>query len=240
MKYVLFLVEGDSDEKYINGILKTSEKFKNNYLAVFIPLVFKNKGKLIKIHDITANYNIKENNVKGIIQDNIVNFFRQNHAFNKSNIAKIVHVLDLDGAFIGRDNIIKDESKNFYYTLDGIYSDNVDQVVQRNGHKQKLLKVLIETNQINSIPYNLYFNSVNIEHVLFGDEMMNLNQEQKKSKSIEFNDSCSNGAISVDQLIIFDKQVGSDEYKKSWDNVKSGLNSLHRKTNINLALKDLL
>ena len=179
----------------------------------------------------TGKFRLKTNNIKHELQELVRRRLVQD-SYTWKDIYKIFHIIDTDGTYVSPNYIYYDSQKHFYYDNSGIYSDNIDEVIQRNGHKKKLLAVLIPTNQINAVPYNIYFNSTNIEHVIFGDQWMNASKSDKISLSNAFYNSSPD-------LKVLDENVISEDYSESWRDIARGLNSLHRKTNLNLVFREI-
>lgn len=226
-KIVFFLVEGDTDEIYLSSILNTKEAINREYKFIFI-----------KVKDVTSNFKYTQANIKGELTK-IVEKRIKEEAFLRSDIYKIVHLIDIDGAYIDRDNIYVDLTRHFHYEEEGIFSDNVDQVLQRNGHKKKMLRVLIDTVQLNSLPYNLYFMSCNFEHILFGQEKMNATMMEKISLSKGYFAECKKNVFLPQETVLNEDYMCSD-YISSWQEIAKGKNSLKRKSNINLFLQDIM
>ena len=63
---------------------------------------------------------------------------------NKSDLMSVIHVVDLDGAFIPDTAIKLDETKDtFIYGDDGIYYKDVNAVINRNAQKKTEYRDLI-------------------------------------------------------------------------------------------------
>ena len=68
-----------------------------------------------------------------------------------------------------------------------IYIKNVNTVTERNRRKGEILYKVRKTGKIDGIPYRIYFNSCNLEHVLYG-ELRDYSDEEKQIFSDEFAD----------------------------------------------------
>lgn len=95
-KKILFvIVEGSSDDEALGVIL--SRIYDKN--SVYIHITH---------GDITTRFNYAPNkNIFTMISDMIRGYANSNH-FRKSDFKEIIHIVDMDGAFIPDDNIIED------------------------------------------------------------------------------------------------------------------------------------
>ena len=105
-------------------------------------------------------------------------------------ITEVVHIFDIDQAFINEDLIIEDENHDkFFYTREGIRFVSKNIVEQRNNRKQQRINQLLGLNTINifgrSFPYSIYFYSVNIDD-FHHDDALNWDNETKNAKAAEF------------------------------------------------------
>lgn len=225
-KVIICFVEGLSDKFYIWSIAKVLGITKQ-YILEAIP-----------VKDLTSDFKTKTNNIKPILMQSIKKVMRQN-AYKWNDIERIIHVCDLDGAFIPPQYIIKDDEKWFFYSEENIRCSSVDAVLQRNGHKKKILSVLIGTDQLNGVKYNIYFMSCNIEHVFWGKDCLNIDKERKKRLSEAFaqNEEDFGRVLTA---TIFNANIGMRGYDSSWGDIQLGGNSLKRKTNLNLFYEEYI
>lgn len=223
-KIILFIVEGSNDQKEISAIINSSlfRKYKEKYYFDFA------------IHsDITSDTESNEGNILSKIE-NIITKYRKNNLIGNlspSDIYEVVQVVDLDGCFVNRDRIVRDECR-LIYDEDCIRTDNQDNIWGRNKRKTKILNKLVKINKISNIMYSVYYVSCNMDHVLF--DLRNPLKNQKNEKAMEFALKCKEDENILFKTI-FSKEVASNlSYDESWEYVKSGTVSLHRCTNLNL------
>ena len=91
---------------------------------------------------------------------------------------------------------------------------------------------------MSGIPYRIYFNSCNLEHVLYG-ELKDFSDEEKQILSDDFADRYDGR---VDEFIEFisDSSIAvSGTYQKTWDYIQKGKNSLNRHSNMHLIFDTL-
>lgn len=223
-KVILFLVEGASD--------LTSLEFIDNI----------NTDETIKFQitsgDITSKLNITPQNCREEINKILLSFLERSK-LRKTDIIKIIHILDVDGVYIPEINIIEDKNiKKFLYTINGIVAPSKENVQKRNESKKQIMEKLLVTSKINSIPYEMYYMSCNLEHVLH-DKLEDISEDEKKELANKFADRFYEKEIEfIDFINNKDFKVLGD-YKATWDFIKKDLNSVNRYTNFWLFFENL-
>ena len=223
-KVLLFLVEGISDEVSFQGIWE--DFFENNDIRVFVL-----RG------DITTQNFPTATNILTKFKEPLDKFFQETK-IKKEDIQKIVHLIDTDGAFapdsvIEKNTIIDSTS----YTEEKIITKNPENIIRRNNCKKSAVKRLYTTSTIyNGIPYEIYYLSRNLEHVLH-NEIKNLTDAEKKDLSEYFDEKY---AGRLDEFITFINNPSfavQKDFRESWNFIMESTNSLHRYTNIHLLFK---
>lgn len=223
-KVILFLVEGASD--------LTSLEFIDNI----------NTNETIKFQitsgDVTSKLNITPQNCREEINKILLSFLERSK-LRKTDIIKIIHILDIDGVYIPEINIIEDKNKKkFLYTINGIVSPSKENVQKRNESKKQIVEKLLVTSKINSIPYEMYYMSCNLEHVLH-DKLEDISEDEKKELANKFADRFYEKEIEfIDFINNKDFKVLGD-YKATWDFIKKDLNSVNRYSNFWLFFENL-
>lgn len=223
-KVILFLVEGASD--------LTSLEFIDNI----------NTDETIKFQitsgDITSKLNITPQNCREEINKILLSFLERSK-LRKTDIIKIIHILDVDGVYIPEINIIEDKNiKKFLYTINGIVAPSKENVQKRNESKKQIVEKLLVTSKINSIPYEMYYMSCNLEHVLH-DKLEDISEDEKKELANKFADRFYEKEIEfIDFINNKDFKVLGD-YKVTWDFIKKDLNSVNRYSNFWLFFENL-
>lgn len=223
-KVILFLVEGASD--------LTSLEFIDNI----------NTNETIKFQitsgDVTSKLNITPQNCREEINKILLSFLERSK-LRKTDIIKIIHILDIDGVYIPEINIIEDKNiKKFLYTINGILAPSKENVQKRNESKKQIVEKLLVTSKINSIPYEMYYMSCNLEHVLH-DKLEDISEDEKKELANKFADRFYEKEIEfIDFINNKDFKVLGD-YKATWDFIKKDLNSVNRYSNFWLFFENL-
>lgn len=221
-KVIAFIVEGLSDEAALGTVMK--EYFSSN------------KVHFVVIHgDITLKDYVSKSNILTKISEQIESV-KNKYRYKEEDFMRIIHIADTDGVYIPDMDVKKADVEKIQYYEDHISTKNLDLVVKRNKQKGDILRKLRSTGKVCGIPYKIYFNSCNLEHVLYG-ELRDYSDEEKQILSDEFAEQYEG---KVDKFIEFisDASVAvMGTYKNTWDYIEKGRNSLNRHTNMNLLFK---
>lgn len=145
----------------------------------------------------------------------------------------IIHIVDTDGVYIPEIDIKEADVEKAQYYEDHIDVKNVKAIVNRNRRKGAILYKLRKTGKINGIPYRIYFNSCNLEHVLY-DELKDFIDEEKQILSDDFADKYD-GKVNEFIECISDNQIAvPGTFQKTWDYIEKDRNSLNRHSNMHL------
>lgn len=145
----------------------------------------------------------------------------------------IIHIVDTDGVYIPEIDIKEADVEKAQYYEDHIDVKNVKAIVNRNRRKGGILYKLRKTGKINGIPYRIYFNSCNLEHVLY-DELKDFTDEEKQILSDDFADKYD-GKVNEFIEFISDNQIAvPGTFQKTWDYIEKDRNSLNRHSNMHL------
>ena len=226
-KIILFLVEGITDETTFGLIL--SKLSSDNYVVRFHVI----GGDLT-----TQNGSTRNNCITKVVDE--VKIFLQNDIYQKSDIQEIVHLVDLDGTFISSENVVYDPTKlsqeqHIFYTADCIITDHIGNICKRNVKKAEILdKLYLEKEIYGKIPYQVYFFSCNMEHVLYNQQ--NPNDKTKYTFAKETEMKFANDPKLFLDYMNSPEIAKSGDYMETWKIVKSDVESLHRQSNFHLFL----
>lgn len=217
-KVIAVIVEGPSDENAIGGIFK--EYFSSEEVQFAV------------VHgDITSNVLTTVDNVITKI-DELIDGIRTKYGYRWDDFVKVIHIADTDGAFT-KNNVKESEVEGIQYFEDHIAGANVEAIERRNKHKAEILFKLYSTGKVHGIGYRIYFNSCNLEHVLYGT-LQNFSDEEKEEMSDEFAEKYEGR---VDDFISFisDEIVAvPGTYKATWGFIEKEKHSLERHSNMHL------
>jgi hypothetical protein len=211
---VLIIVEGISEKNALEGILKVILQKENA-----IELV-------VYDGDILTSLNPIEKIIQKCKETLSIN------GFLASDIITIVQISDLDGCYIDDMKIIKKISGSIKYTETTIECIEVDSIVARNQNKRNSIDILRATTEISldeeSIPFKLYYNSCNLEHVLY--DQKTLNKKQKTAKAIAF--ALEYDTREIDFIPFIEAHKLSKEEDDLWEYIKIDNNSLQKSSTL--------
>lgn len=218
-KVILFIVEGVTDKTSLGGII---DKLVSSNLIRFY----------ITGGDITSDRLSNSSNAVKKVNEQIKSFLVNQPGIEKKDLIQIVHLIDMDGAYIDNEQIQVEDVEEFVYTELAIIANSVERVIERNNGKQQIINRLSLCPKISGIPYSMYYFSCNLEHVLHND--INLADGLKMEYAERFSDSYyKNEATFVD--FIRDEQFAvKGDYKETWGFIKLNGNSLKRYSNFHL------
>lgn len=220
-KIVLVIVEGPSDADSLE--LYFSKFFDSN--TVHMKIMY---------GDITSKRGINQSNIKARLGNEIKVYAENNH-FKAADVQQIIHLVDMDGAFVDDSVIIEDETKDkFLYTLESVIVPNRQVAIERNKHKRENLNTLSSRTSVmwNNIPYKIYYMSCNLDHVLH--DKPNATDEEKKANSLAFTEMYYDDINAFIKFISESTFSQCTDYKESWDYIKQDKHSLERNSNLGL------
>ncbi len=229
LKVLLFLVEGATD--------KTSLGLAMSRLLSQSDIRFE-----IMDGDLTADFHIPTTDIVKEVGNRVRDFAGRQH-FEAKDFYKVVQIIDTDAAFIPDTQVLdmtgnpelSDYGKGVYYDpASGICARNPGSVIYRNHLKQAKVNRLRTCAKIyRSIPYELYYMSMNLEHVFYN--VPNASRDEKVSWANQLEDIL---VENPQQLVHFIKSpkiaLGGNDYTGSWEFIETGANSLKRCSNFNV------
>lgn len=219
-KVVFVIVEGPSDDAALGVILNR--------------LYDKSKVHIEIMHgDITTDLSIDPSNIVSALGNIVKNYAATMH-FSQIHFQEVIHLVDMDGAFIPEAAIVDNpDADKPLYSLTEIQTSRPEQMVLRNKHKKSKLNRISTLKKVwGSIPYQAYYMSCNLDHVLYGK--LNSTDEEKENDAYAF---AKRYKDDIDGFLTFisDSEFSRmDGYKESWEFIKKDLHSLERHTNLGL------
>lgn len=218
-KIILFLVEGSTDSTSLGLVMSR--------LLETADVRFYVLGG-----DICYKYRITQDNAaKSVMRP--VNGFLQRYRLKKTDILRIVHIIDTDGAFIPAERVIRGGTENARYKDTCIETLSVDSLRSRNELKTMAANALSKLSYVDKIPYAFYYFSRNIEHVLH-DRADNLSGREKRLCSEHFENRYADRPEDFVKFIQSREVAVRGSYHKTWEYIFRGTNSLKRGSNFGL------
>lgn len=221
-KIVFVIVEGPSDEDAL-GVL-----FNRIYIkeTVYVEVMH---------CDITTEKNATPSNIVAKVCDIVKRY--AGRQFRPNDFARIIHIVDTDGAFVPADAVIEDpEKQKPFYTGTAIYTRNKSGIEARNQRKGENLRRLSSTSTIWNIPYQIYYMSCNLDHALYGKQ--NSSDVDKQRDSMCFAERYGDDIPSFLTFISDSEFSVKSEYRQSWQYIQEGLHSLERHTNLGVCFSN--
>ena len=218
-KVIAFIVEGPSDEAALGSIMK--EYFSGNEV------------QFVVVHgDITLKDYVSMDNILIKINEQIERV-KNKYRYKQDDFIQIIHLVDTDGVYIPEADVKEADVENPQYYEDHIEAKNTSAIIERNKRKGDILYKLRRTGKVNGIPYRVYYNSCNLEHVLYG-ELKDFSDEEKQILSDDFADKYDGKADKFIEFISDPEIAVPGTYQKNWDYIEKDKNSLERHTNMRL------
>ena len=200
--------------------------------------------------DITTSSFVTPSNIETKITRRFVMPATRKDGIYPKKIAKIIHIVDLDGAYIPNGNIMpysferQGYEKVFYDDEKGVIETaDVEAIIDRNDRKRQNLEHLLNLPESKikikskSIPYEIYFFSSNLDHFINKDANL---ERDKKRRANEF---IRNYGLETETFVKYffeDKcSIGKMGYEESWRYIKNDSNSVKRYTNIDCLIRSL-
>lgn len=215
---VVVVVEGYSDMASIGAMLK--EYFSSAEMQFVIT-----RG------DITSRDDVTPANVITKLKTEI-DKVKTKYGYQWKDLIRIIHIADTDGTF-AKNCVAKADVDAIQYYEDRMESANVEATQRRNKNKAEVMFKLYSTNKINSTDYRLYFNSCNLEHVLY-NALKDFSDDEKEEMSDAFAEKYKGHLPEFIRFISNPDIAVPGTYRETWKFIERGKHSLQRHTNMHL------
>lgn len=221
-KIVFVIVEGPSDEEALGVILNRVYDSKAVYVQV--------------MHcDITTELDVNAGNVVAKIGDVVKQY--AGRAFKPGDFSRIIHITDMDGAFIPDDAVVEDAAAvKPLYSVTEIRTQRKSGIENRNQRKRECLNRLSAASRIWGVPYQIYYMSCNLDHALYGK--LNSTDDEKEADSFAFAKKYRDDIPGFMKYISESDFSVAGSYPQSWQYIREGLRSLERHTNFGLCFQE--
>ena len=217
-KVVAVIVEGPSDEAALGPSIQ-------DYFST-------DEVRFIVVHgDITTNGTLTHETIISRIYD-LINTIKSRYRYRNSDFLRIIHLCDTDGAFAS-DSIVEADVGSIRYYTDHVEVRDAKALQDRNERKAAVLFRLRSTQKINGIPYRIYYNSCNLEHVLW-NRLRHINSREKIRLADEFAERYEGKLEDFIRFITDPELAVPGTYRDTWEFIEEDTNSLNRHTNIHL------
>jgi hypothetical protein len=220
-KIVFVIVEGPSDDEALGVLLE--RMYDKNTVHIHIT-----HG------DVTTEKGASFSTILAMLGGIIETYRNANH-LTKTHFKEIVHIVDMDGAYIPDDAVIGDvTAKKPSYSLTEIRTADVRGIINRNMMKRGCVDKISSTPTLCGIPYQAYYMSCNLDHVLY--EKLNSTDEKKERDSLSFAKKYGSNILDFVNFISESSFSVGGTYLESWSFIKEKKHSLERHTNFGICI----
>ena len=207
--------------------------------AKFTKLVAEHGIEFDVLHtDITAEEGMTAKYIEKKIKEEIGKYLRKNPFLKAKDILKIIQIIDTDGAFIAPPLVKQSENGKTEYFDTYISAKNKDRLVRRNISKRGIVYSLYNCNIVAGYPYEIYYFSRNMEHVLH-DKAEGLKNEEKEDLAFEIADQYHEEPEKFLQFLYDDAFHVPGTYKETWEFIMKEDHSLKRYCNVAVFFEQL-
>lgn len=224
-KVILFLVEGATDEETL--------------ALIYSKIVKGHDIKFEVLHtDITADEGMTVKYIEDKIKRVIEMYLKRNPFIKKSDILKVVQIIDTDGAFIPSALVKTSDTGKTEYFETYIAAKNKARLIRRNISKRSIVHKLAHSEKVAGFFYEIYYFSRNIEHVLH-NIAEDLTDEEKEELAFEIADHYSECPEDFLELLYEADFHVSGTYRDTWKFIMENGNSLGRHCNMSVFFEAL-
>jgi hypothetical protein len=206
----------------------------NDALGLVFEHFFKDKEVYVHIvhGDITTRTGINNANILKAVVEEIKGYASNMHLTSK-DFQEIIHIVDMDGAFVDNTKVVEDITKEeVYYSETEIRTKDKLGIENRNMQKRENLNKMTAKNKIWNIPYSVYYMSCNLDHVLYNK--LNSTDEEKEQDAFDFAKRFEEDLQGFLKFISTSDFSVQGTYVDTWQFIKEETHSLERHTNLGL------
>ncbi len=224
-KIILLLVEGPTDEDAL--------------ALVYSKLVKEHDLEFAVLHtDITADENMTVRYIEEKIGEEVAKYLAKNPFIQREDILKLMQIIDTDGAFVPISQIRQSTTGKTEYFDTHIEAKDKNRLIRRNISKRAIVYHLANAGMIAELPYEIYYFSRNLEHVLH-NLPQDLTDEEKEDLAFEIADRYSRNPEQFLQFL-YDKEFHvNGTYDETWKFIMQNGNSLKRYCNMTVFFEKL-
>ena len=224
-KVILFLVEGETDEDALAVIFT---RLVNNHDIKF---------EVLRT-DITADEDMTVKYIEERIDKVIQKYLLKNPFVGDEDIIKLVQIIDTDGAFIPASLVKQSKNRKTEYFDTHIEAKNKNRLIRRNISKRNIVYSLYNRETVAGFPYEIYYFSRNMEHVLH-DRAEDLTDDEKEDLAFDIADQYTDQPEKFLEYLYDDDFHVCGTYKDTWEFIMDGSHSLNRYCNVAVFFEQL-
>lgn len=224
-KIILLLVEGQTDKRTLALIYS---KLLREHNLTFVVL----KTDITADEDMTVKY------IEDKIKKKVEEYLTKNPFIQRKDILKIVQIIDTDGAFVSISQIRQSKTGRTEYFDTHIDAKDKNRLTRRNISKRAIVYHLANAEKVAGFPYEIYYFSRNLEHVLH-NLPQNLTNEEKEDLAFEIADRYSQHPENFLQFLYNKEFHVNGAYTETWNFIMQNGNSLRRYCNMSVFFEQL-
>lgn len=224
-KIILLLVEGPTDRDAL--------------ALIYSKLVKEHEIEFDVLHtDITADENMTVKYIEKRIKDEVESYLRRNPFIKKKDILKIVQIIDTDGAFVPSTQVKPSKTGKTQYFDTHIEARDSNRLIRRNISKRAIVYYLTQSEKIAGYPYEIYYFSRNLEHVLHNISH-SLTDEEKEDLAFETAERYGRHPLEFLRLFYEASLHVPGSYEETWKYIMENGHSLKRYCNMSIFFERL-
>lgn len=229
-----------SNEEVRNFIAVVEGEWDAESLAAIKDMCAEMKVHFHKVgSDITSNMAYNRSNIVAQLTEHVRQYIGE-AKIQPGSLVGIMHVMDTDGAYIPQENVLEDPEAPEHGIIYGedCMRCRYPQVTRwRNERKGQLMERLSGlphlTLERRRIPYQCYYMSRNLEHVLYGNAD-NLTRKEK-ARLASGGEPWKIDPVKLEALFLSSDVCVPGTYSETWNFIHEGMHSLERHSNMHFA-----
>lgn len=224
-KIILLLVEGRTDKRTLALIYS---KLLRDHNLTFVVL----KTDITAGEDMTVKY------IEEKIKEKVEEYLAKNPFVKRSDILKLVQIIDTDGAFVPSVQVKQSKKGKTEYFDTHIEAKDKNRLIRRNISKRAIVYHLANVKKVAGLPYEIYYFSRNLEHVLH-NLPQDLTDEEKEDLAFEIAEHYRQCPEKFLQFLYNKEFHVNGTYTETWNFIMQNGNSLKRYCNMTVFFEQL-
>lgn len=240
---VLMLLEGESDERLLVPAFSALIRQRNARTRTESELMRCDVTTIKKFTEGTRLFDLPPGSDSRQVVRKAVNTHishaREEGRYKRRDVSRIVQVIDLDGAFSPAENVMEQPNlSHVAYDEQCIYTPNAAKQIDTMRVKREGVRSLHSLNDIDGIPYRLFYVARNLEHA-FSGIIGNVSQRDKARQAAilarRYADNPDEFAQTLKALYVLHHGNEQMEWNETWTRVfQDPMLSLARGSNLML------
>ena len=190
--------------------------------------------------DMTSDENMTTKYIVQRLEKEVKYYLQRNPFIKKSDIWKVVQLIDTDGAFVDTRYVVASDNGETSYSDSEIMAKDRDRLIRRNISKRQIVYQLFRMDHLaDKYLYEIYYFSRNLEHVLH-NLSNNLSDEEKEDLAFETAVKYKDHPEEFLKFLHTEDICVPGTYQETWQFIMLNGNSLQRHCNLSVFFDQLL